>query len=99
MLYSSWVIEEWQQAHGVPPYYTRSKFPPIYSPLSIRPQCISGGLENGLVTISPSRASNDRDYCNLLKTFLISHISTNLHQTVPKESFKTIKSFSALPAR
>ena len=38
-----------------------------------------------------SRVSNYRGYFNLLKPFLISHVATNLHQTVPKVSFKTIK--------
>ena len=39
-------------------------------------------------------------YCIILfNTFLISHKSTNLHQTLPKESFKTIKSYSDLAAR
>ena len=45
-----------------------------------------------------SRVSNDRGYYNSLKIFLISHFSSNLHQTVPKESFQTIKSYSDLQA-
>ena len=46
-----------------------------------------------------ARVSNDMDYYNMLKTFLISLISTNLHLTVPKELFKTIKSYSDFPVR
>ena len=48
-----------------------------------------------LVTyIHVSRVSNDMGYCNRLNTFHIYHISTNLRQTVPKESLQTIRSYS-----
>ena len=55
--------------------------------------CIGCGLERGIQV----RVSNIRGYYNLLKTFLFSHISTNLHQSIRKESFKTVNSYSDVP--
>ena len=43
------------------------------------------------ISVKYIRVSND-------KAISYSHISANHNQTVPKESFKTIKSFSGLPA-